>query len=202
MTILTKLFIILSSFGRKKLDKTGFIPFLPFCLEETGFGQKSTPLIGQMIRNEEVTAHFIILQLLVWWKGHITSPVVREGHLLWWSRRRSMWRSWSVAARFCGWGKMGVRWWILFSPLTTWTWLYWSTHVRWCQWNWSFCQVCEFSNPLCMTLTSVLHTSNNAGLCHNPSVYQRLDNLSEDKLWQGITLNLLTYWPLGGVIII
>ena len=31
---------VLDSFGRKKLDKTGFIQFFPFCLEETGFGRK------------------------------------------------------------------------------------------------------------------------------------------------------------------
>ena len=35
-----KLSIIASSFGRKKLDKAGFIQFLPFCPEETGFGRK------------------------------------------------------------------------------------------------------------------------------------------------------------------
>ena len=36
------MFIISSSFGRKKLDKTGFIQFFPFCPEETGFGRKKT----------------------------------------------------------------------------------------------------------------------------------------------------------------
>ena len=40
MNVLTKLSIISSSFGRKKLVKTGFIQFFPFCPEETGFGQK------------------------------------------------------------------------------------------------------------------------------------------------------------------
>ena len=31
---------VLVGFGRKKLDKTGFIQFFPFCPEETGFGRK------------------------------------------------------------------------------------------------------------------------------------------------------------------
>ena len=33
---------VLDSFGRKKLVKTGFIQFFPFCPEETGFGRKKT----------------------------------------------------------------------------------------------------------------------------------------------------------------
>ena len=36
---------VLDSFGRKKLDKTGFIQFLPFCPEETGFWTEKNPTL-------------------------------------------------------------------------------------------------------------------------------------------------------------
>ena len=49
---------VLVGFGRKKLDKTGFIQFFPFCSEETGFGwKKPNPGPGRRRRVHGLERH-------------------------------------------------------------------------------------------------------------------------------------------------